>query len=84
MIKVFYFASLRERLGTGVEELDLPDGVTDLGGLAAFLAQRGGAWKEVLDSGEKVMMALNQEAARASDPLADRDEVAFFPPVTGG
>lgn len=84
MIKVLYFASLRERLGTGTEKLDLPGGVTDLGGLAAFLAQRGGVWKEVLGSGETVMMALNQETASASDPLADMDEVAFFPPVTGG
>jgi molybdopterin synthase sulfur carrier subunit len=84
MIKVLYFASLRERLGTGSEELALPAGVTDLGGLAAFLSQRGGAWKETLGSGETVMMALNQEAARASDTLKDGDEVAFFPPVTGG
>ena len=84
MIRILYFASLRERLGTGSETLDLPSGVTDLGGLAEFLGRRGGTWKEAFGGRESVMMALNQEAAKANAPITDGDEVAFFPPVTGG
>ncbi len=84
MIRILYFASLRERLGTGSEELDLPANVKDLGGLAGFLGSRGGRWSEVFDGGQTVMMALNQEAAKRDAAIEDGDEVAFFPPVTGG
>jgi len=84
MIKILYFASLREQLDTASEELDLPGGVDDLAGLADHLSRRGGAWGSAFDGSRTVMMALNQEAARADAPLRDGDEVAFYPPVTGG
>lgn len=84
MIKVLYFASLRERLGTGFEDLEIPEGVVSPGALADHLGRRGGAWADTFDSGQTVMMAVNQEAANADAPLNDGDEVAFFPPVTGG
>ena len=84
MIKILYFASLREQLGTGSEELELSSGVTDLNALAGLLSSRGGSWSEVFDGDQTVMMALNQEAAKGDAPIADGDEVAFFPPVTGG
>ena len=84
MIRVLYFASLRERLGTGSEDVELPDGVTDLEGLTGFLARREGVWKEVFHSGQPLMMACNQEAAKPETPVADGDEIAFYPPVTGG
>ena len=84
MIKILYFASLREQLGIGAEELEFPPDVNDLDGLAAYLADRGGHWSEVFKGGQTVMMALNHEAAKGDVRLADGDEVAFFPPVTGG
>ncbi len=84
MIKVLYFASLRDTLGTHREELALPDGVSDMAGLKAVLGQRGGVWSEAFASGDSVMMAVNQEAANPRTPLGDGDEVAFYPPVTGG
>lgn len=84
MIRVLYFASLRERLGTGAEELEPPVGVKDVGGLAEYLGRRGGRWSEVFDGDQTVMMALNQEAAKGDAQINDGDEVAFFPPVTGG
>ena len=84
MIKVLYFASLRDTLGTHAEELVLPDGVADMAGLKAVLGRRGGVWGEAFGTGESVMMAVNQEAANPQTPLGDGDEVAFYPPVTGG
>jgi molybdopterin synthase sulfur carrier subunit len=84
MIKVRYFASLRERLGIDSEELELPEGLVDLAGLSAYLGARDGCWGEAFSSSQTVMMALNQEAARPDTALVDGDEVAFFPPVTGG
>ena len=84
MIKVLYFASLRDTLGTDGEELVLPDGISDMAGLRAVLGRRGGVWSEAFASGDSVMMAVNQEAANPQTPLGDGDEVAFYPPVTGG
>ncbi|MBI2306134.1 MAG: molybdopterin converting factor subunit 1 [Rhodocyclales bacterium] len=83
MIKILYFASLREKLGSSGESLELPAGVTDIGGLLAWLAQRGGEWAS-LAAVKNLKSAVNQEMARATTPVQDGDEVAFFPPVTGG
>ena len=84
MIDVLYFASLRDRLNRNREQLELPPGVQDVAGLMEHLAQRGDAWKEVFDSEVKVLSAVNQEMSRADAPVADGDEIGFFPPVTGG
>lgn len=83
MIRVLYFARLRERLGVGSEELE-PTGVADMASVIGQLRQRGGIWAETLGEGHGLMMAVNQELARPETPVADGDEVAFFPPVTGG
>ncbi|WP_295511299.1 molybdopterin converting factor subunit 1 [Accumulibacter sp.] len=83
MLKVLYFASLRERLGRSSEELALPAEVADIAGLRDFLVARGGPW-ENLATLRNLRFAVNQEMARLDSPLRAGDEVAFFPPVTGG
>ena len=83
-VDVLYFASLRERLGVDREALELDPGVADLAGLLAQLRARGGVWAEALADDGKVLMAINQEMARASDAIAEGDEIGLFPPVTGG
>lgn len=84
MIRVCYFASLREHVGLAEEPLDLPTGGTDVAGLRARLRARGGVWAEALAESRPVLCAVNQAMARADQTVADGDEVAFFPPVTGG
>ena len=84
MITVLYFASLREALGRSSEQITLPATVRDLEGLRALLVARGGAWEEVLARSKPVRAAVNQAMAVGDVPVADGDEVAFFPPVTGG
>ena len=84
MVTILYFARLRETLGTAREELALPDGVTDLSGLRAALVARGGAWSHELAGSRNVRMAVNQDMASADTVVKDGDEIAFFPPVTGG
>jgi molybdopterin synthase sulfur carrier subunit len=84
MIQIRYFASLRERLGTGSEAMDPPAGETTVADIVAALRRRGSPWSEVLGEGETVKMAVNQEMACADTPVRDGDELAFFPPVTGG
>ena len=84
MVTVLYFARLREALGTASEQVALPATVRDLEGLRALLVGRGGAWERELAPGKSVRAAVNQAMAVGDVPVADGDEVAFFPPVTGG
>ena len=84
MITLLYFARLREALGIGREELALPSGITTLGALRTHLAQRGEAWSKEMAVGRNLRAAVNQDVATADTPVKDGDEIAFFPPVTGG
>ena len=84
MITVLYFARLRESLGKSSEQIKLPADVRDLEGLRALLVALGGAWEQELAPSKPVRAAVNQAMAMGDVPLSDGDEVAFFPPVTGG
>jgi molybdopterin synthase sulfur carrier subunit len=84
MITILYFARLREALGTATERIAVPDEVRDLDSLRRLLTSRGGPWSEELAAGKPVRAAVNQDVAHADTRIADGDEVAFFPPVTGG
>ena len=81
-VAVRYFASLREALGDG-ESVEAVDGAS-IADLRAALAARGGRHAEVLGPGRLVRAARNRSVAADTAPLADGDEVGFFPPVTGG
>ena len=81
MIKVLYFARLREGLNTDAEFVDA---VPDLHSLVKMLRARGGEWAEIFGDDQLFLMSVNQEMADLATPLANGDEVAFFPPVTGG
>jgi molybdopterin synthase sulfur carrier subunit len=83
-VKVLFFAGLREQLGTGVEELELPSGVSTVAALRNHLMQRGGAWQSVLADKKLVRVAVNRDMAQPVAAIKAGDEVAFFPPVTGG
>ncbi len=81
-IKVRYFASIREALGAG-ESVEGAAGAT-VGSVRDALIARGGAHAEVLARGRALRCARNQVLCDESTPAADGDELAFFPPVTGG
>jgi sulfur-carrier protein len=83
-VKVLFFASLREQLGTAAEEIELPAGVGTVAALRSHLRGRGGAWELALADGKLVRAAVNQDMVPPSAPVKAGDEVAFFPPVTGG
>jgi molybdopterin synthase sulfur carrier subunit len=84
MVTVLYFAGIKEKLGLGREALDLPPGVRHVGSLAATLRSRGDIWASALAGGPALRVAVNQSMATMDAAIADGDEVAFFPPVTGG
>jgi sulfur-carrier protein len=81
-ITIKYFASIREALGQGGEQL--ASNAATLGALRAELVARGGDYAECLGIGKAVRMALNQTMSDESAAMPDGAEVAFFPPVTGG
>ena len=83
-IEVLYFARLREVFGREREQVEMPGNVQDVGGLTAWLRSRGETWERKLAPGRPVRIAVNQDMAAADTPVGDGDEVAFFPPVTGG
>jgi molybdopterin synthase sulfur carrier subunit len=81
-VKILYFAALREALGCSGEETTLPPTVTTVGELRALLLARGEPWQAL--GSKRIRAALNQRMAGADAALQAGDEVAFFPPVTGG
>jgi molybdopterin synthase sulfur carrier subunit len=83
-IRVLYFAGLKEALGSASEDFELPQGVHTVAALRERLRSRGGAWEKVLAASRAVRVAVNQEIAGPESRIAPGDEVAFFPPVTGG
>lgn len=83
-LTLIYLARLREAFGIGNEEVAIPHGVTTAGSLRSLLAARGGAWARELATGRAVRIAVNHELAEATTPVRPGDEVALFPPVTGG
>ena len=80
-IKVLYFAGLREEFSCAGESVELPDGVANVAGLRDHLVSNG---RGALATAKNLRCAVNQEMASADTVLKAGDEVAFFPPVTGG
>lgn len=82
MVTIRFFASLRERLEE--EEIRLEaEGLQCVQDVRLQLMERGEPWRETLGNA-RVLVAVNQAMARSDTPVSDGDEVAFFPPVTGG
>lgn len=83
-MKILYFAWVREKTGVDMEDVQPPADVTDVSGLVEWLCGRGDGFKDALGDANKVRAAVNQEAVSLDHPVSPDDEVAFFPPVTGG
>ena len=84
MVKVLYFARLKESLNYSIEDIDLPVDVRDVAALKRHLAARGGVWQELFAGKQVVRGAINHALVADDAAIKDGDEVAFFPPVTGG
>lgn len=84
MINVLFFASIREELGTPQLSLQFEQRINTVASLKSqLIIEKGTLWGKVLNA-ENVVIAVNQEVVAESQLLNDGDEVAFFPPVTGG
>ncbi len=81
---MLYFAWLRTKIGTGSEDVAPPGEVADVSGLLDWLKGRGRGYADALDDLSLVRVAVNQEYVALDHPVEAGDEVALFPPVTGG
>lgn len=83
-MKLLYFAWVRQMIGTSEENFACPANVATVRALAAHLATRGGGYAQVFGDPARLRAAVNQEHAGFDARVTEDDEVAFFPPVTGG
>lgn len=83
-LSVLYFARLRETIGMGQEVIAWESNLANVEALLNLLRARGAQWQAALSTQQGVRVAVNQDLAQDHTALKDGDEVAFFPPVTGG
>jgi len=83
-MRVLYFAWVRQKVGIAEEEVSPPAEVRDVASLIAWLAARSPAHAAAFADPQQLRAAVNQDFATPDQPVAANDEVAFFPPVTGG
>ena len=83
-MKLLYFAWVRQKIGRSQEELAIPPDVTTVTSLVEFLRRRGPGYEAAFQNPALLRCAVNQEHARFDATVGPDDEVAFFPPVTGG
>jgi sulfur-carrier protein len=83
-MKILYFAWVRQKIGRGEEDLALPQLVATVADLIGLLRKRGAGYAEVFKDESRIRAAINQEHVGFDAKVSDEDELAFFPPVTGG
>ena len=83
-MRVLYFAWVRQKVGLGQEDVSPPPEVRDIAGLVAWLSARSPGHAAAFANAKTIRAAVNQDFADPDHPVAAGDEIAFFPPVTGG
>jgi molybdopterin synthase sulfur carrier subunit len=83
-VTLLYFAWVRQKIGRGEEMLALPANVKTVADLIAYLKTQDENYAEAFSDLRRIRVAINQDHSGFDAPLRDGDEVAFFPPVTGG
>ena len=83
-VKLFYFAKVRESLGVDQEEIDLLSNIKTVADLIDLLKNRGIQWRSIFEMSSSLRVAVNQELVETNHAINANDEVAFFPPITGG
>lgn len=83
-VKLVYFAWVRERIGKGSEEINLPEGVTTVGDLIAHLSTLGEEYEAAFAVPQVIRAAIDEEHADHDEAIGTAREIALFPPMTGG
>ena len=83
-VKLLYFAWVRQKVGRSEEEITPPASVTNVAGLVDFLKARGAGYQAAFADLKLLRVAVNQQHTSFDANIGPHDEIAFFPPVTGG
>jgi molybdopterin synthase sulfur carrier subunit len=83
-VKLLYFAWVRQKIGSSEEDIAAPSSVTTVAALVEFLRKRGAGYEAAFADVKMLRVAVNQEHAGFDARIGPNDEIAFFPPVTGG
>ena len=83
-MKLLYFAWIRVKMGVSGEQIDPPQSIKDIEGLLDWIKQRNSISNETFSDISNIRIAVNQEYVDSNHPVQPGDEIAFFPPVTGG
>lgn len=81
---ILYFAWLKQKTGTGREEIAVPETVRTVADLVAFLEELSPGHKAAFERKEAIRVAVDQAFAKPDTIVSEAREIAFFPPVTGG
>ena len=84
MVKLVYFAWVRERIGKSEEEIVLPEGVMTVGDLLGHLKERGEEYGWALEHPDVIRVAIDRRHSQHDAPIGGANEIALFPPMTGG
>ena len=84
MFDVLYFASLREQLSIEKEQIEPAPDLSTIAALKGLLIARGGVWQQAFEGSIPLLVSINQQMATDGSAIKEGDEIAFFPPVTGG
>jgi molybdopterin synthase sulfur carrier subunit len=84
MIKLRYFAWVRERVGKPEEDVEVPANVRTAGELIAWLSGRGEEYAHAFANPKIIRVAIDRAHVQPGTPIAKASEIAFFPPMTGG
>ena len=83
-MKVLYFSWIKDKLGKSHEEIQIKDKINTINDLIILLKNTNETYKEVFEDTSSIKVSINMEVARFEDSIHDNDEIAFFPPMTGG
>lgn len=83
-MKLLYFATFRAKIGRGEETLAPPPAIANVGQLIDWLAARGPGYGAAFADRSLIRVAVNQDYVDFAHPVKSGDEIAIFPPVTGG
>lgn len=83
-MRLLYFAWVRQKVGTPEEEIAPPDGIDDVAGLIGWLRTRDAGYEAAFEDLKLIRVAVDQEHVDFGATIRGAEEIAFFPPITGG